>query len=112
LANPNSIARKSASLVLGIGGYTGSLNNATFEKPAGEGYRDNAIVNACINRIANAVASIEPQLYQKKKGKLDKVETHDLLDLIESPNPAQSGKEFMHYLVAYFRRAGLPRIAP
>ena len=62
---------------------------------------------ACINKIASSVASIEPKLYRKgKAGKLEKIDTHPLLDLIEKPNPSQSGKEFIRYLVSYYLTGG------
>ncbi|CAN5261781.1 phage portal protein [soil metagenome] len=101
------ISTKSASFLFGASAYRGTLNRAAFDQLALEGYAANPIVNACINKISASIASVEPHLYRRgKDGKLTKVETHALLDLIESPNPTQSGKEFMRYLVSYYLTGG------
>jgi HK97 family phage portal protein len=82
------------------------LSGAKYEQLATEGYAQCVVAYACINKIAVAASSIEPQLYRKKGGKLAKVETHELLDLLENPNPTQSGREFMQALVSYYQLAG------
>src|SRR5690349_17546031 len=100
------LGRKSASFLMGMGLYRGTLSAAAFDQLAAEGYAANAVVHACIDKISSSIASVEPQLYQKEKGKLVKIESHPLLDLIEKPNPTQSGKEFMRYLVSYYLTGG------
>src|ERR1700679_3545842 len=106
-ASPQTIARKSASFLFGMPAYRGALNNATFNLLAQEGYCENAVAHACINKIATSIASIEPQLFSvDAKGKRTKIDSHPLLDLIESPNPTQSGKEFIRQLVSYYLAAG------
>src|SRR5256885_2377478 len=92
--------RKSASYLFGMGAGTFMASNATYQTLASEGYIANCVAFACINRIASAISSVEPQLYQRgRNGKLVKKENHALLDLLEQPNPAQSGKEFFRDLV-------------
>jgi HK97 family phage portal protein len=105
-ASAPAAQRKSAAIMLGMGAYRSALNNAEYDKLAIEGYAANAVVNACINKVASAVASIEPVLYEKKGGSLKKIDSHPLIDLIESPNPAQSGKEFIRFLVQYYLLGG------
>lgn len=97
---------KSTSFLLGMGAYRAALSGAGYDLLSKEGYTENVIVNACVNKIASAIASIDPKLYQKVNGKLKQVETHPLLDLLENPNPTQSGKEFIRYLVSYYLLAG------
>ncbi|WP_020471480.1 phage portal protein [Zavarzinella formosa] len=98
---------KSASFLLGMGGGRGGLNSGSFDRLALEGYVQNAVVNACVNKIAGSIASVDMVLYRKGKGgKLDKVESHELLTLLENPNPTQSGKEFIRYLVGYYLTGG------
>ncbi len=98
---------KSASFLLGMGAYRGTLTKAEYDTLATEGYDGNAIAHACIGKIASAIASIEPKLYEKGgKGKLNEIDTHPLLDLITNPNPTQSGKEFMRHLVSYYLLSG------
>lgn len=100
-------ARKSAYF-LGLGLGKAGLTGAGYDKLATEGYAECVVAFACINMLASAVASVEPQVYQKnaKTGKLDKLDAHPLLDLIDNPNPAQSGKEFTRHLVSYHRLSG------
>lgn len=99
-------ARKSASFLFSLGKSKAGLTSADYDKLAQEGYAECVVAFACINKIASAVASVEPQLYSQKNGKVKKLETHPLLDLLDRPNPAQSGMEFMLELTAYHRLAG------
>lgn len=105
-ATPPAIALKSASFLLSMGAGRGSLSGAAFDRLATEGFAQNAVVNACVNKIAASIASIDPTLYKRKNGKLTKIETHPLLDLLENPNPTQSGKEFIRYMVSYYLMGG------
>lgn len=94
---------KSASYFFTLGQGRAGLTGAGYDKLATEGYGECLVAFACINKIASAVASIDLQLYEKAKGgKITKVEDSDLLELLEHPNPAQSGREFMQYLVSYY----------
>lgn len=97
---------KSATYFVTLGAGKAGLNGAAYDRIAAEGYNECVIAFDCINRIASAVASVEWQLYRKTKGKLVRVESHKLLDLIERPNPSQSGPEFRQWLVSYHRLAG------
>ena len=98
---------KSTSFLFGMGAWRGSLTNSNYDLLAGEGYASNAVANACINRVANGVASIDRKLYRTGKGgKREEIEDHPLLDLLNRPNPAQSGDEFMRALVGYYLIAG------
>jgi HK97 family phage portal protein len=101
-------SRKSSTFFLSLGGARSGLTGAGYDRLATEGYIECVVAFACINMVAAAVASVEPQIYKKNigTGKLDKLDTHPLLDLIENPNPAQSGKEFIRHLVSYHRLAG------
>jgi HK97 family phage portal protein len=98
--------RKSAAFFISLGKSKAGLNGAAYDRMAVEGYNENVIAFACINKIAAAVASVDPVLFKKAKGKLTKIDAHDLLTLMESPNPAQSGREFMRYLVSYQQLSG------
>ena len=100
--------RKSASYFFSLGLGKAGLTGAGYGLLASEGYAECVVAFACINMVASAVASVEPQIYRKnaETGKLDKIEVHPLLDLIDNPNPAQSGKEFLRHLVSYHRLSG------
>jgi HK97 family phage portal protein len=99
-------ATKSASFFLGMPAGTFMGNSATYQTLANEGYAANAIVNACVTRIANSIASVDLQVYKKKGAKLVKQEAHPLLNLLENPNPAQSGDEFIRHFVSYYLVGG------
>ena len=66
---------------------------------ATSGYR-NPYVYACINLRAKSCASVPWLLYSDRtKGK--EIERHAILDLLESPNPVQSGYELRRDLIGY-----------
>lgn len=99
--------RKSASYFFTLGGGKAGLTGAGYDRLAAEGYVQCVVAFACINRVAASVASVDLQLYRKGKGgKLTKVDTHELLKLMENPNPAQSGREFMRQLTGYSQLCG------
>lgn len=98
--------RKSASFFLASGSARGTLSGGAFDKLALEGYSRNVVAFRCINLVASAVASVEPQLYRKGRFGLEKIEQHDLLTLIEHPNAAQSCREFFGSLAGDFQVGG------
>lgn len=106
-AETPAAARKSASYFFSLGLGKAGLTGAGYDKLSAEGYAQCVVAFACINMKAAAVASVDLQLYKRgKKGKLVKVEKSDLLTLMENPNPAQSGREFMRYLTSYQQLSG------
>ena len=99
--------RKAASFFMALGAGRCGLSGAGYDKLAQEGYAECVVAFQCINKVAAAIASVEPQLYRRGRGgKLSKVESHPLLDLMERPNAAQSGTEFMRHLVSYHQLSG------
>jgi HK97 family phage portal protein len=101
------IGRKSAAYFFSLGLGKAGLTGAGYDKLATEGYAECVIAFACINRIAASAGSVDLHLYRKGKGgTLTKIEDHELLDLIENPNPAQSGREFMQQLFSYSNLSG------
>lgn len=75
-------------------------NYASF---ADEGYSKNVVAYQAINKTADAVADI-PLLLFDRAG--NEITAHPLLNLLERPNPMQSGTQFMRSVVAYLRIAG------
>ena len=74
-------------------------NYAAFAK---EGYQQNVVAYQAINKIAEAVASVEWEVW---KGDTQLSES-PLLDLLAQPNPMQSGSEFMQAMIGYYLIAG------
>lgn len=65
-----------------------------------DSYRSAWIVNACITKIAEAVANIKLDLYQvNKREDVKQLFTHRLFDLLAMPNPTMSGFEFFKILI-------------
>lgn len=73
-----------------------------YDKLAEEGYQKNIIVYRCVSLIARGVASVPWQVY---KGNA-RMESHPLLNLLQSPNPQQSLSRFMEAITAYLLLAG------
>jgi HK97 family phage portal protein len=67
---------------------------------AKEGYIENAIVYACVTKIASAFASIDIDLYQTKGDKSIEIEQHPVLALLNRPSPNVSGFAFKEALVS------------
>ncbi len=101
------LERKSSTYFVATGPGRAALTGAEYNKLAKDGYAEALIAFSCINLIASAAASVEPTLYRETGKKLEKVEErHELTKLLRNPNPAQSGREFIQYLVSYHRLCG------
>lgn len=101
------LATKGASLFFSMGGLRSFLTGtSSFNQLAAEGYCMNAVVFTCVNKIATAIASVDLQLYERKGKRLKQIEDHELLKLLENPNPAQSGDEFVRGWVSNLLTGG------
>ena len=59
-------------------------------------YGDVVWLRTAITTIATAVAQVDWRLYKKlKSGDREEIDSHELLDLINRPNPFQSGHDFV-----------------
>lgn len=80
---------------------------ANFEGFNREGYKKNVMVFSCIQKIAQACASIEWYAYkQRKGGKPIELEGHEMLDLLNNPNPLQSRQEWLENVIAFLLLTG------
>ena len=73
-----------------------------YKSFAQEGYSRNVVAYQSINRIAEAVASVEWTAWRGDK----QVTESPLLDLLARPNPMQSGSEFITAKIGYLMIAG------
>lgn len=74
-----------------------------YAKLAKEGYQMNVVAYQAVNRVADAVASIEWEFWQGDK----LVEgDHPLKTLWKKPNPQQNGGEFLRSVVSYLLLSG------
>lgn len=69
---------------------------------AKEGYTENVIAYRCIRLIAENVASLPILAYEGE----DELAEHPILNVLDRPNPWQSGAELLDALVSYFKLAG------
>lgn len=79
-------------------------------------YVENAVAHRCLRLIAESAASV-PVLLMRGDAPMER---HPLLDLLQRPNPSQSGPEFLEHLYghlvgagnAYVEAAGPPEAPP
>lgn len=77
-------------------------SNRDYAAFADEGYRRNVVAYQAINKIADAVASVKWTVW---RGEQELIE-HPLLDLLEKPNPMQSGPQYMRAKIGFLMIAG------
>ena len=73
-----------------------------YKSFADEAYSKNVAAYQCINRIADAIASVELEVWKGAKLLSD----HPVLELLKNPNPAQSGVDLIRAKVSYLMIAG------
>lgn len=69
---------------------------------AREAYGQNVVAYQSINRIAEAIASVEFLAFKGER----ELSAHPVLDLVKRPNPLQSKAEYLHAKVGYYLIAG------
>jgi HK97 family phage portal protein len=77
-------------------------SNRNYAAFADEGYRRNVVAYQAINKIADAVASVKWTVW---RGEQELIE-HPLLDLLQNPNPMQSGPQYMRAKIGFLMIAG------
>lgn len=106
-------SRVQALLVEGGGDVRWSSKD--YKSYAEEAYLKCVIAYRCIIEIAQAVASVDWLLMQKGKGKENEIEDHPILDLLDYPNPYESGSFLLFKLQAFIDLAGnsyLEKVSP
>lgn len=73
-----------------------------YDSFAKEAYGRNVVAYQAINKIAEAIASVE---FLAFKGEIE-LDTHPLLDLIERPNPMQSKSDYIIAKIGYLMISG------
>jgi len=72
-------------------GHNHTLKTKGINEYIQEGYNTNAIVYRCIKEISQAIASCEIEV--KSNGTV--LDDHEILKLLEKPNPVESGQQFL-----------------
>ena len=79
-----------------------STSNRKYKEYAKDGYQDNAIVHRCIQLIANSASAVKIDIFSGD----NKLENHELISLLQRPNPLQSGVEYFSSLYSYLMISG------
>ena len=69
-------------------------------------YINNVIAHRAINMIAHAASSVPFKLYTLIDGKRHLITQHPVLELLNRPNPIQSGKEMLEAIYIYRQISG------
>lgn len=80
--------------------------NRDYTKFAEEAYIKNVIAHRAINIIAQSAASVPLKLFKKMHDRKTEIFKHNILDLINSPNPSVGGKEFLESIYSYKQISG------
>ena len=73
-----------------------------YKEYAKEGYQDNAIVHRCVKLISDSASAVKLQVFD---GDIE-LENHELISLLDRPNPLQSGGEYFSSLYSYLLISG------
>jgi len=94
--------RKEAPTVIinKLNSYTGK--NRKYKEFSRDGYEQNSIAYRSINLIANNASAVNLNVYAGD----DKLENHELISLLNRPNPLQSQVEFFHSMISYLLISG------
>ena len=94
--------RKEAPTVIinKLNSYTGK--NRKYKEYSKDGYEQNSIAYRSINLIANNASAVKINVYSGD----DKLENHELISLLNRPNPLQSQVEFFHSMISYLLISG------
>ncbi len=76
--------------------------NRKYKDYAKEGYQENAIVHRCVQLISNSASAVKIDVFSGDT----KLDNHELISLLERPNPSQSGIEFFSSLYSYLMISG------
>lgn len=73
-----------------------------YEQFAKEAYGKNVVAYQSINKIAEAISSVKLMVFRGQQ----ELAVHPLLNLLNRPNPLQSGADYMHAKIGYLLIAG------
>ena len=79
-----------------------SKTNRRYKDYAKDGYQENAIVHRCIQLISNSASAVKIDVFSGDT----KLDNHELISLLQRPNPLQSGVEYFSSLYSYLLISG------
>ena len=84
-----------------LGAYN-KMSNKKYSSYADEGYNQNAIVHRSVDIISINASSVKLDVFDDDI----KLDNHELITLLDRPNPLQSGQEFFTSLFSYLMISG------
>lgn len=82
------------------------VQRENYYRYALEGYARNEIVYACIDELCTSAAEPRIAAYKRVRGALEKLDTHDIVDLLERPNPFMDRFAFISTIIMHLYIAG------
>ena len=79
-----------------------SKTNRRYKDYAKDGYQENAIVHRCIQLISNSASAVKIDVFDDDT----KLDNHELISLLDRPNPLQSGVEYFASLYSFLLISG------
>lgn len=104
LLNKQAMHNASKSYFFSTGNVAWTDKN--YQNFAENAYINNVIAHRAINMIAHAASSVPLKLYQMIDGKRHLITQHAILQLLNKPNPLQSGKELLESIYIYRQISG------
>lgn len=89
-----------------VGGGGTAWSEQDLEKVAREGFEGNAVANACISGIADAVAGVDWFVEAPDGSEIPNAEKSPLMTLWNRPNPTMSRSTFLRAVSTYFFAEG------
>jgi len=71
-----------------------------------QSFRASSLVHSCTKKIGEKMSTIEYELYQLRGLKAREIEQHELLDLLQNPNPVMSGSQLIEITSIYLSLLG------
>ena len=93
-------SRVGAALVMNAGQPAWTPKN--YKSFAEEGYSRNVVAYQAINKVADAIASVQWTVFRGQQ----ELTEHPVLNLISNPNPLQSGPQYMRAKIGFLLIAG------
>lgn len=101
--DPRQLLTKSSKAFLSFMGVrTAKLTTQNYVQYAEQGYSKNPYVFACIDKIVQSAKNIDIELFDvAKDGTEKKLVSHDVLDIMEKPNPFYSFDDMLEAYIVF-----------
>lgn len=99
-------ASSTAALSVSLGNQQPRFTPRRYDRLAEEGFRKNVIVYRCVRLIAQNAAAVPWIVFRGRGPDRQRLGDHELIRLLEKPNPIQGGAEFFESIYAYYLIAG------